>query len=97
VVLQKAIFTGGRKGNEATDVGSHQISKPAPLLPLMAKTPTTLRDLLFKTKHRRVGKKSPSTQPRRRVKDNAAYPRSRAKRFVSAIKIHFWMTAMAMA
>jgi hypothetical protein len=32
----KAVFTEGRQGNEETDVGSHQISKQALLLPLMA-------------------------------------------------------------
>jgi hypothetical protein len=42
------IFTEGRKGSEATKVGSHQISRQAMALPLMTGFPTTLRDLLFK-------------------------------------------------
>jgi hypothetical protein len=33
--LLKNNFTEGRQGNEATGVGSHQISKQALLLPLM--------------------------------------------------------------
>jgi hypothetical protein len=36
-VFKKAIFTESRKGSEAMDVGSHQISKQARFLPLMAK------------------------------------------------------------
>jgi hypothetical protein len=35
----QAIFTEGRKGNEETGIGSHQISKQALLLPLMVKSP----------------------------------------------------------
>jgi hypothetical protein len=50
-VLKKTFFTEGRQGNEETGVGSHQTSKQALLLPLMAEIPTTLRDLLFKTKY----------------------------------------------
>jgi hypothetical protein len=61
------IFTEGRKGNEETGVGSHQISKQALLLPLMAEIPTTLRDLLFKTKY---PKARPAVAP---------YPRCRAQ------------------
>jgi hypothetical protein len=35
--FKRAIFTEGRKGSEAMEVGSHQISKQALFLPLMAK------------------------------------------------------------
>jgi hypothetical protein len=49
--VSKTIFTEGRKGNEATGVGPHQISKQALLLPPITEKPTALRYLgylLFK-------------------------------------------------
>jgi hypothetical protein len=46
---QKSIFTEGNKGNEATDVGSSQISKHTRFLPLMANFQS--RFVLFCSKH----------------------------------------------
>jgi hypothetical protein len=39
----------GRKGHEEASIGSHQISKQALFLPLIAETPRALRDLGAKT------------------------------------------------
>jgi hypothetical protein len=41
----KAFLTEGRKGNEETGVGSHQLSKQALFSPLITESPTALRDL----------------------------------------------------